>query len=215
MHVGKRSKSLKSRPPPAPETVIDIYPHSSSQSVRAKSSSPSVRASSGTQNSAQETHWRSRQPELLLVEAMDECFKNDSNFHHFTGSRKATSIQPPPPPPPPPQPIWTESLPSPQGPSYPHELPSQGSAESNPYISLDSPSLSPPSPPDYPPSPPDYLPSPPIRKKRYTFSRPPRSADTDLFMEALTEQLGQQLSVDDFLSPENDYEEVCDDLRDV
>lgn len=28
-------------------------------------------------------------------------------------------------------------------------------------------------------------------------------------MEALSEQLGQQLSVDDFLSPENDYEEVC------
>lgn len=28
-------------------------------------------------------------------------------------------------------------------------------------------------------------------------------------MEALGEQLGQQLSVDDFLSPENDYEEVC------
>uniref|UniRef100_A0A673MDP4 Glutamate receptor, ionotropic, delta 2 (Grid2) interacting protein, a n=1 Tax=Sinocyclocheilus rhinocerous TaxID=307959 RepID=A0A673MDP4_9TELE len=122
-------------------------------------------------------------------------------------SRKSASAQsvppPPPPPPPPPQPdSWMQepSL-SPQCLCYPPGLPSQTSAESNPYISLDSPPLSPPSPPDYPPS-------PPIRKKRYTFSRPPRTPDTDLFMEVLSEQLGQQLSVDDFLSPENDYEEV-------
>uniref|UniRef100_A0A671MQK7 Glutamate receptor, ionotropic, delta 2 (Grid2) interacting protein, a n=1 Tax=Sinocyclocheilus anshuiensis TaxID=1608454 RepID=A0A671MQK7_9TELE len=109
---------------------------------------------------------------------------------------------PPPPPPPPPQPdSWMQEPPlSPQCPCYPPGLPSQTSAESNPYISLDSPPLSPPSPPDYPPS-------PPIRKKRYTFSRPPRTPDPDLFMEALSEQLGQQLSVEDFLSPENDYEE--------
>ncbi len=113
-------------------------------------------------------------------------------------------MPPPPPPPPPPQSdSWMqEPLLSPQCPFYPPGLPSQTSAESNPYISLDSPTLSPPSPPEYPPS-------PPIRKKRYTFSRPPRTSDTDLFMEALSEQLGQQLSVDDFLSPENDYEEVC------
>lgn len=78
MHVGKRSKSLKSRPPPAPETLVDIYPHSSIQSVRAKSSSPSVRASSGTRNPAKETYWPSRQPQLLLVEVMDECFRNYS-----------------------------------------------------------------------------------------------------------------------------------------
>uniref|UniRef100_A0A4W4EBQ9 Glutamate receptor, ionotropic, delta 2 (Grid2) interacting protein, a n=1 Tax=Electrophorus electricus TaxID=8005 RepID=A0A4W4EBQ9_ELEEL len=124
-------------------------------------------------------------------------------------SRKAISVPPPPPPPPPPpQPTtWPEPLPSPPCLCYPPDPPSQDSTESNPYVSLDSPPLSPPSPPDYPPSPPDYMHSPPIRKKRYTFSRPPRSADTDLFMEALTEQLSQQLSVDDFLSPENDYEE--------
>uniref|UniRef100_A0A672P709 Grid2 interacting protein n=1 Tax=Sinocyclocheilus grahami TaxID=75366 RepID=A0A672P709_SINGR len=118
-------------------------------------------------------------------------------------SRKSASAQPvPPPPPPPPQPdSWMQEPPlSPQCLCYPPGLPSQTSAESNPYISLDSPPLSPPSPPDYPPS-------PPIRKKRYTFSRPPRTPDTDLFMEVLSEQLGQQLSVDDFLSPENDYEE--------
>uniref|UniRef100_A0A671M2P5 Glutamate receptor, ionotropic, delta 2 (Grid2) interacting protein, a n=1 Tax=Sinocyclocheilus anshuiensis TaxID=1608454 RepID=A0A671M2P5_9TELE len=121
-------------------------------------------------------------------------------------SRKSASAQPvpppPPPPPPPPQPdSWMQEPPlSPQCLCYPPGLPSQTSAESNPYISLESPPLSPPSPPDYPPS-------PPIRKKRYTFSRPPHTPDTDLFMEVLSEQLGQQLSVDDFLSPENDYEE--------
>ncbi|XP_035380722.1 delphilin isoform X2 [Electrophorus electricus] len=171
VHGGKRSKSLKSRPPPAPETLLDAFPHSSSQSVRVHSSSSSVRV--------------------------------------MSGSRKAISVPPPPPPPPPPpQPTtWPEPLPSPPCLCYPPDPPSQDSTESNPYVSLDSPPLSPPSPPDYPPSPPDYMHSPPIRKKRYTFSRPPRSADTDLFMEALTEQLSQQLSVDDFLSPENDYEE--------
>ncbi|KAF5901858.1 delphilin-like isoform X1, partial [Clarias magur] len=149
--------------------------------------------------------------QLLTYEEQEHCQSKISRFlgYKITCSRKITSVQPPPPPPP--QPLWTEPLPSPQGPCYPQELPSQGSAESNPYISLDSPPLSPPSPPDYPPSPPDYISSPPIRKKRYTFSRPPRSADTDLFMEALTEQLGQQLSVDDFLSPENDYEELGED----
>ncbi|XP_051988708.1 delphilin-like [Xyrauchen texanus] len=169
VYVGKRSKSLKSRSPLAPDTLVnvDVFPQSSSQSIRAHSSSPSVRATSG--------------------------------------SRKCTSAQsalPHPPPPPPPQhESWTEELPlSPQCPGYPPLLPSQSSAESNPYISLDNPPHSPPSPPDYPPS-------PHIRKKRYTFSRPPHTPDTDLFMEALNEQLGQQLSVDDFLSPENDYEE--------
>lgn len=71
MHVGKRSKSLKSRPPPAPETLVDVYPHSSSQSVRAKSSSPSVRASSGTRKTVKETYWPSKQLQLLLVEVID------------------------------------------------------------------------------------------------------------------------------------------------
>lgn len=36
-----------------------------------------------------------------------------------------------------------------------------------------------------------------------------RSRDTDRFLDALSEQLGPRLSiVDDFLTPENDYEEV-------
>lgn len=79
-------------------------------------------------------------------------------------------------------------------------LPTQTSAESNPYISLDSP----------PPSPPDFAPSPPQRlRKRYTFSRPPRTVDTERFLDALSQQLGQPaVGPDDFLSPENDYEEV-------
>ncbi|MBN3303889.1 GRD2I protein, partial [Amia calva] len=69
---------------------------------------------------------------------------------------------------------------------------------------LDSP---PPSPPlqshNYPHSPLSR------RKKLFTFSRPPRSRDTDKFLDALSEQLGHRVTiVDDFLSPENDYEEV-------
>uniref|UniRef100_A0A9J8A198 Glutamate receptor, ionotropic, delta 2 (Grid2) interacting protein, a n=1 Tax=Cyprinus carpio carpio TaxID=630221 RepID=A0A9J8A198_CYPCA len=157
--------------------------------------------------------------QLLTYEEQEHCQNKISHFLGYKVTRepyfvllflfnlrKSASAQhvppPPPPPPPPPQPdSWTQEPPlSPQCICYPSGLPSQTSAESNPYISLDSPPLSPPSPPDYPPS-------PPIRKKRYTFSRPPRTPDTDLFMEVLSEQLGQQLSVDDFLSPENDYEE--------
>lgn len=71
-------------------------------------------------------------------------------------------------------------------------------------MSLDSP---PPSPPE-----PDFPSSPPVHrnnKRRYTFSKPPRSEDTDRFLDALSEQLGQRVAiVDDFLTPENDYEEV-------
>uniref|UniRef100_A0AAY4BK35 Glutamate receptor, ionotropic, delta 2 (Grid2) interacting protein, a n=1 Tax=Denticeps clupeoides TaxID=299321 RepID=A0AAY4BK35_9TELE len=132
-YSGKRSKSLKSRPPPPPDTLTGIDPF-------AHASSPVVHVTSG----------------------------ND-----------------------------LKPLPEPQ--FYPPALPTQGSSESNPYMSLDSP---PPSPPNYPPSPPTRL------KKRYTFSRPPLSLDTDRFLDALNEQLGQQVGVvDDFLSPENDYEE--------
>uniref|UniRef100_A0A8K9WXG4 Glutamate receptor, ionotropic, delta 2 (Grid2) interacting protein, a n=1 Tax=Oncorhynchus mykiss TaxID=8022 RepID=A0A8K9WXG4_ONCMY len=107
--------------------------------------------------------------------------------------------------PPPPPSAWQEPLPSPPAPVqfYPPGLTSQTSAESNPYISLDSP---PPSPPDYPASPPSHA---RLNKRRYTFSHPPRSSDTDRFLDALSEQLGQRVAiVDDFLSPENDYEEV-------
>uniref|UniRef100_A0A4W5MXB5 Grid2 interacting protein n=1 Tax=Hucho hucho TaxID=62062 RepID=A0A4W5MXB5_9TELE len=89
---------------------------------------------------------------------------------------------------------------------HPFCLTSQTSAESNPYISLDSPL---PSPPDYPASPPSHA---RLNKRRYTFSHPPRSSDTDRFLDALSEQLGQRVAiVDDFLSPENDYEEVDDE----
>uniref|UniRef100_H2LZ91 Grid2 interacting protein n=1 Tax=Oryzias latipes TaxID=8090 RepID=H2LZ91_ORYLA len=130
MYSSKRSKSLKSRPPPAPESVRkNTQPHSS----------------------------------------------------------------------------WPDPLPSPPtAPFYPSGLTSQTSGESNPYMSLDSP---PPSPPE-----PDFPSSPPVHrnnKRRYTFSKPPRSEDTDRFLDALSEQLGQRVAiVDDFLTPENDYEEV-------
>uniref|UniRef100_A0A8D3AVQ4 Glutamate receptor, ionotropic, delta 2 (Grid2) interacting protein, a n=1 Tax=Scophthalmus maximus TaxID=52904 RepID=A0A8D3AVQ4_SCOMX len=88
---------------------------------------------------------------------------------------------------------------------YSSGLPSQTSAESNPYISLDSPPPSPPEPADYPSSPPPQRTS----NRRYTFSKPPRSEDTDRFLDALSEQLGQRVAIiDDFLTPENDYEEV-------
>ncbi|XP_072917163.1 delphilin isoform X1 [Hemitrygon akajei] len=52
--------------------------------------------------------------------------------------------------------------------------------------------------------------SPPNRKKKlFTFSRPPRSRDTDRFLDALSEQLGQKITaMDEFMNPENDYEEM-------
>ncbi|KAI1233611.1 Delphilin, partial [Lamprotornis superbus] len=75
------------------------------------------------------------------------------------------------------------------------------STESNPYVSLDSsPAPSPQRRRDSPLS---------RRKKLFTFSRPPRSRDTDRFLDALSEQLGHRVTiVDDFLTPENDYEEM-------
>uniref|UniRef100_A0A8D2LLW0 Grid2 interacting protein n=1 Tax=Varanus komodoensis TaxID=61221 RepID=A0A8D2LLW0_VARKO len=82
-------------------------------------------------------------------------------------------------------------------------LPSPSSTESNPYVSLDSsPALSP-----------KYagrrLSPPSRRKKLFTFSRPPRSQDTDRFLTVLSEQLGHHIAVsDEFLTPENDYEEM-------
>uniref|UniRef100_A0A3P9NGQ1 Grid2 interacting protein n=1 Tax=Poecilia reticulata TaxID=8081 RepID=A0A3P9NGQ1_POERE len=134
MYSAKRSKSLKSRPPPGPESLLDLEPLSRSS----------------------------------------------------------------------PHPSWPDPLPSPpSGQFYPPGLTSQTSGESNPYISLDSP---PPSPlePDFPCSPPVHR----NNKRRYTFSKPPRSEDTDRFLDALSEQLGQRVAiVDDFLTPDNDYEE--------
>lgn len=101
---------------------------------------------------------------------------------------------------------WPEPLPSPPpGQFYPPGLTSQTSGDSNPYVSLDSPPLSPPEPADYPSSPP----APRSSKRRYTFSKPPLSEDTDRFLDALTEQLGQTVAIsDEFLTPEKDYEEV-------
>ncbi|KAL7979053.1 hypothetical protein Chor_015077 [Crotalus horridus] len=80
----------------------------------------------------------------------------------------------------------------------PGGLPSPCSTDSNPYVSLDSsPALSP------------KLSPLSRRRKLFTFSRPPRSRDTDRFLDALSEQLGHRISlVDDFLASENDYEEV-------
>ncbi|XP_077172940.1 delphilin isoform X2 [Paroedura picta] len=83
-------------------------------------------------------------------------------------------------------------------------LPSPSSStESNPYVSLDSSPAPSPQHGDYPPSPLSR------RRKLFTFSRPPRSRDTDRFLDALSEQLGHRITiVDDFLTPENDYEEM-------
>uniref|UniRef100_A0A8C3KA76 Grid2 interacting protein n=1 Tax=Calidris pygmaea TaxID=425635 RepID=A0A8C3KA76_9CHAR len=77
------------------------------------------------------------------------------------------------------------------------------STESNPYVSLDSSPAPSPKHRDYRLSPLSR------RKKLFTFSRPPRSRDTDRFLDALSEQLGHRVTiVDDFLTPENDYEEM-------
>uniref|UniRef100_A0A8C2E556 Glutamate receptor, ionotropic, delta 2 (Grid2) interacting protein, b n=1 Tax=Cyprinus carpio TaxID=7962 RepID=A0A8C2E556_CYPCA len=96
---------------------------------------------------------------------------------------------------------WTESLPGPQFEPYQQTVPSPDSVESNPYVSLDSPPASP-----LPPDEPSPLPQ---RRKLFTFSRPPRSRDTDKFLDALSEQLGHRVNiVDDFKGGENDYEEM-------
>ncbi|NXD17904.1 GRD2I protein, partial [Nothocercus nigrocapillus] len=82
-------------------------------------------------------------------------------------------------------------------------VPSPSSTESNPYVSLDSSPAPSPKHGDYPLSPLSR------RRKLFTFSRPPRSRDTDRFLDALSEQLGHRVTiVDDFLTPENDYEEM-------
>lgn len=90
---------------------------------------------------------------------------------------------------------------------------SPSSSESHPYASLDSSRAPSPQPSpgpihsDSPPSP--DLARQPSRRKLFTFSRPVRSRDTDRFLDALSEQLGPRVTiVDDFLSPENDYEEM-------
>ncbi|KAM9715818.1 delphilin isoform 2-T2 [Menidia menidia] len=92
---------------------------------------------------------------------------------------------------------WKEPLPTPV-----YEIHHQSSVDSNPYVSLESPPTSPP-----------HLDSGPNtltrRRKLFTFSRPPRSRDTDKFLNALSEQLGHRVTlVDDFVPGENDYEEI-------
>uniref|UniRef100_A0A3B4TQR7 Glutamate receptor, ionotropic, delta 2 (Grid2) interacting protein, b n=1 Tax=Seriola dumerili TaxID=41447 RepID=A0A3B4TQR7_SERDU len=104
----------------------------------------------------------------------------------FTGNRKSgLSLS------------WKEPLPTPV-----YEIHHQSSVDSNPYVSLES-----------PPASPQHLDSDPNtltrRKKLFTFSRPPRSRDTDKFLDALSEQLGHRVTlVDDFVPGENDYEEM-------
>ncbi|XP_047464730.1 delphilin isoform X2 [Mugil cephalus] len=92
---------------------------------------------------------------------------------------------------------WKEPLPTPV-----YEIHHQSSVDSNPYVSLESPPAS----PEHPDSGPNTLTR---RKKLFTFSRPPRSRDTDKFLDALSEQLGHRVTlVDDFVPGENDYEEM-------
>ncbi|XP_048465892.1 delphilin-like [Rhincodon typus] len=81
--------------------------------------------------------------------------------------------------------------------------PSPTNSDPHPYVSLDgSPSTSPHNV--------EIVHSPPNRRKKlFTFSRPPRSRDTDRFLDALSEQLGQKVTImDEFMNPENDYEEM-------
>ncbi|XP_024601034.1 delphilin [Neophocaena asiaeorientalis asiaeorientalis] len=92
-------------------------------------------------------------------------------------------------------------------------LASPSSCESHPYASLDSsrapsPQLGPgPLRSSSTPSPDPGR--PPSRRKLFAFARPVPSRDTDRFLGALSEQLGPRVTiVDDFLSPENDYEEM-------
>ncbi|XP_008303533.1 delphilin, partial [Stegastes partitus] len=92
---------------------------------------------------------------------------------------------------------WKEPLPTPV-----YEIHHQSSQDSNPYVSLESPPAS----PQHSDSGPNTLTR---RKKLFTFSRPPRSRDTDKFLDALSEQLGHRVTlVDDFVPGENDYEEI-------
>ncbi|XP_069503456.1 delphilin isoform X2 [Ambystoma mexicanum] len=93
--------------------------------------------------------------------------------------------------------------PVPPCPYHLRNIPSPGSTESNPYVSLDSSRAPSPTHTEYAGSPLSQ------RKKLFTFSRPPRSRDTDRFLDALSEQLGHRVTiVDDFMTPENDYEEM-------
>ncbi|XP_077475914.1 delphilin isoform X2 [Stigmatopora argus] len=147
VYAARRSKSLKTRPPPAPETFLDTDTEAASRAATPTAPEPAPAHTGGG----------SRSPAPTLT--------------------------------------W------PEPPASPPPCPSRrNSVESNPYVSLDS-----------PPQLTDLPSSPPARRdarRRYTFSEPPRSQDTDRFLDALSEQLGRRVAiVDDFLTPENDYEE--------
>ncbi|XP_068100398.1 delphilin isoform X2 [Hyperolius riggenbachi] len=104
------------------------------------------------------------------------------NLYHTTGERRYMQGNP-----------WQNSAPpSDPCPPRPPTAPSPSSSESNPYVSLDG-----------------SLPPSPTHRKMFTFSRPSRSRDTDRFLDVLSQQLGQNLTMSDqFHSPENDYEEM-------
>nr|XP_033818614.1 delphilin isoform X2 [Geotrypetes seraphini] len=79
-----------------------------------------------------------------------------------------------------------------------------GSKKVNPYAHADNCLL--PSPAHV-----DYVDSSPLswQRKFFTFSRSPRSQDTNRFPGSLTEWMGPRTAVgDEFLTPENDYEEM-------
>ncbi|XP_015232524.1 PREDICTED: delphilin [Cyprinodon variegatus] len=126
--------------------------------------------------------------QLLTYDEQERCQSKLSRFLGFksSGNRKSgLSLS------------WKEPLPT-----TVYEIQHQSSVESNPYVSLESPPASPP----HPDSGPNTLTR---RKKLFTFSRPPRSRDTDKFLDALSEQLGHRVTlVDDFVPGENDYEEM-------
>nr|XP_061823412.1 delphilin-like isoform X2 [Nerophis lumbriciformis] len=89
---------------------------------------------------------------------------------------------------------WKEPLPT-----QVYGIHHQSSVDSNPYVSLESPPASPQRSPN----------TLSRRTKLFTFSRPPRSRDTDKFLDALSEQLGHRVTlVDGFVAGENDYEEM-------
>ncbi|XP_056389370.1 delphilin isoform X1 [Hyla sarda] len=108
--------------------------------------------------------------------------RGSCNFYHTIGERKLAQGN-----------HWQNSVPpSDPCPPRPPSAPSPSSSESNPYVSLDG-----------------SLPPSPTHRKMFTFSRPSRSRDTDRFLDALSRQLGQNLAItDQFLTPENDYEEM-------
>ncbi|XP_063790792.1 delphilin isoform X2 [Pseudophryne corroboree] len=108
--------------------------------------------------------------------------RGSCNLYHSTGERKLAKGT-----------HWQNSAPpSDPCPPRPPSAPSPSSSESNPYVSLDG-----------------SLPPSPTHRKIFTFSRPSRSRDTDRFLDVLSRQLGQNLTItDQFLTPENDYEEM-------